>query len=390
MDNLTHTLVGLAAAKAGLERLSPRATAVCIIAANAPDTDLVGLLGGRWFYLHNHRGITHSLVGVLTFALLIPLAFYLHDRLMAQRQGREPRVRFKGLLLASILLSFSHPLLDWTNNYGVRPFLPWSGRWFYGDLVFIVDPWIWLSIGGACFLLTTKNRRRMIVWAIIAAGLSLLVLSARLESAGLEYPNLFRAVWFSALACLALAHWRNVAGLFGSRLAIAALSFVVLYWGALSFLHRNALARAEGAANHLASSRQESVNRFAAMPLLASPLRWRCLAETDRATYLFDLTLGAQDYEGLERRAVRYEKPVKEDAALVATAARDERARVLLNFARFPVARIEGDCVSQAIVQFADLRYTEPGRGARGSGGFAALDVPVNCGLEAGKQDSDE
>jgi inner membrane protein len=390
MDNLTHTLVGLAAAKAGLERLSPRATAVCIMAANAPDTDILGLLGGRWFYLHNHRGITHSLAGVFTFALLIPLAFYLYDRLMARRRGREPRVRFKGLLLASVLLCLSHPLLDWTNNYGVRPFLPWSGRWFYGDLVFIVDPWIWLSIGGACFLLTAKNRRRTIVWAVIAAGLSLLVLSARLETAGLEHPNLFRAVWFGALACLGLAHWRNVSARFGSRLAVAALSFVVLYWGALSFLHRSALVRAESAANHLASSRRESVGRVAAMPLLASPLRWRCLAETDRATYLFDLTLGAQDYEALESRAVRYEKPAGEEAALVTRAAQDERARILLNFARFPVTRIEGDCVSQAIVQFADLRYTEPGRGARGSGGFAAVDIPVNCGLEAGKQDSNE
>ncbi|HEX8493464.1 MAG TPA: metal-dependent hydrolase [Pyrinomonadaceae bacterium] len=378
MDNLTHSLIGLAAAKAGLERLSPGATVVCVLAANAPDTDILALLGGRWFHLQHHRGITHSIVGTLALALLLPLSFYLGDWLIARWRGRERRVRFKGLLLASVLLSLSHPLLDWTNNYGVRPFLPWNGRWFYGDLVFIVDPWIWLTVGGAAFLLTAKSRRRTLVWATIALLLSLLIMSDRPERAGLEYPNLVRAIWFSALACLALAHWKNLAARWGRSIAIAALAFVVVYWGALSFLQRSALTRAEATANRLAASRTETVSRVAAMPSLANPLRWRCLMETDRATYLFDLTLGKPDDAMIERKALRYEKPVNDDATLVASASQDYRARIMLGFARFPVARVEGDCVSQAIVQFADLRYTEPGRTGRGSG-FAAVDVPVSC-----------
>ncbi|HYO90863.1 MAG TPA: metal-dependent hydrolase, partial [Pyrinomonadaceae bacterium] len=292
MDNLTHSLVGLAAAKAGLERLSPGATAVCVLAANAPDTDILALLGGRWFHLQHHRGITHSIVGVLALALLLALLFYFGDWLIARWRGRERRVRFKGLLLASVLLSLSHPLLDWTNNYGVRPLLPWSGRWFYGDLVFIVDPWIWLVLGGAGFLLTAKSRWRTLIWATIALLLSLLVTSERAERAGLDYPYLIRGIWFTALACLALAHWKNLGARWGRSLAVAALAFVVVYWGALSFLQRSAYARAEATANRLASSRQETVSRVAAMPSLANPLRWRCLMETDRATYLFDLTLG--------------------------------------------------------------------------------------------------
>ena len=155
MDNLTHTLVGLAAAKAGLERLSPGATAVCMIAANAPDADIIATFGGSWFYLKHHRGITHSIIGTLAIALLIPLMFYAGDRIIARLRERAPRVRLRGLFIASLLISASHPLMDWTNNYGVRPLLPWSGRWFYGDLVYIIDPWLWLSLGGASFLLTT-------------------------------------------------------------------------------------------------------------------------------------------------------------------------------------------------------------------------------------------
>jgi inner membrane protein len=386
MDNLTHSLIGLAAAKAGLERLSPGATVVCVLAANAPDADILTVFGGRWFYLQNHRGITHSIVGTLALALLIPVCFYLGDRLLARLRGREPAVRFRGLLLASFVMSLSHPLLDWTNNYGVRPLLPWSGKWFYGDLVFIVDPWIWLTVGGAAFLLTARNDRwRTLLWAALALVLSLLVLSPRLESAGLENPALFRVLWFAALSLLAFAHWKQLAPRRASTLALAALAFVVVYWGALALLHRSALARAEVTANELAGQRKESVLRIAAMPTLANPFRWRCLAETDRATYLFELTLGGKDEAKVLSTSVRYGKPEDEGGALMASAARDARAVVLLNFARFPVARIEGDCMSQAIVQFADLRYTEPGRG--GASGFAAVDIPVECPPSIGEEE---
>jgi inner membrane protein len=389
MDNLTHSLVGLAAAKAGLERLSPGATAVCVLAANAPDADVAATLGGRWFYLQHHRGITHSIVGTLLLALLIPVLFYCGDWLLARWRGRERRVRFKGLLLASVLMSLSHPLLDWTNNYGVRPLLPWSGQWFYGDLVFIVDPWIWLVLGGACFLLTARTGLRALPWAVLVLGLSLLVMSSRLESTRLGSPNLFRVIWFSALAALALAHWKGLAARWGSRIAGTALAFVVIYWGALFVLHRSALDGARALANRLAASRSERVWRVAAMPTLADPLRWRCVAETDRATYLYDLRLGGDDRLTGETGALRYEKPLQESAVLAAQAAQDVRAVVLLNFARFPVMLVDGDCASQAIVQFADLRYTEPRRGERGSG-FAAVDIPIACPPGIGEANPNE
>ena len=143
MDNLTHSLVGLTAAKAGLEKLSPGATTLCVLAANSPDVDIVVLLfQGRWAYLHHHRGITHSLVGAAVLALALPLVFYLGDRIIAQIRKRERQVRLKGLLLVSILTTATHPLLDWSNNYGIRFLLPWNARWSYGDFTFVVDPFI--------------------------------------------------------------------------------------------------------------------------------------------------------------------------------------------------------------------------------------------------------
>ena len=61
MDNLTHSLTGLVLAKSGLERLSPAATPLCVVVANAPDFDILTLLtGDRWIYLHRPVNIPQA------------------------------------------------------------------------------------------------------------------------------------------------------------------------------------------------------------------------------------------------------------------------------------------------------------------------------------------
>jgi inner membrane protein len=379
MDNLTHSLVGLAAAKAGLERLSPGATAVCVLAANAPDIDILATLGGKWFYVHNHRGITHSFVGTLALALLIPCLFYGGDLLIARIRKSEPRVRFLGLLMASLIVSASHPLLDWTNNYGVRPLLPWSGEWYYGDLVFIVDPWIWLLIGGAAFLLTSKRTWQTILWSILALVLTGLVLSVRLENAGLLHPNLLRMIWVTAIIALAVI---RLTGLVRqpseSKVALVALALVIVYWGGLAVAHRSALAEAEVIARRLSAQHGETVNRVAAMPTLADPFRWLCVVDTDRAIYRFFLSLIESDND-VAGEVPRFEKLQGGEAEAFKRASQDKRAQIFLGFARFPVARVEGDCLSQLLVQFDDIRYTDPGATQRGT---FSLEVPVDCNAE--------
>jgi len=165
MDNLTHSLVGLTLAKAGLERLSPYATIVCVAAANAADADVAsGLFGDRWTLLQHHRGITHSIAGTIAIGFLVPALAVAIERGASAIAKTKPRIQFRGLLLASMLAALTHPVLDWTNNYGVRPFLPWSGRWFYGDLVFIADPYIWLILGVPAFFLTSHTKLRIVGW----------------------------------------------------------------------------------------------------------------------------------------------------------------------------------------------------------------------------------
>jgi hypothetical protein len=141
------------------------------------------------------------------------------------------------------------------------------------------------------------------------------------------------------------------------------------------------------------------------MPTLANPLRWSCVAETDRAIYRYFVNLadssssspsivsgyqhnspdpspspppGLNGYEHNSPESLfkRYEKPTGRAAELSAVAAEDRRAKILLNFARFPIARVQDEnCVSQTIVQIADLRYTEPGT----TRGTFSLNVPVEC-----------
>jgi inner membrane protein len=387
MDGLTHSLVGLTAAKAGLERLSPYTTIVCVLSANAPDIDFVSVFfGGRWVLLQHHRAITHSIVGALTLGILIPSIMFGIERALARFGKRPPRIQYRGLLLASLIAAATHPLMDWTNNYGVRPLLPWDGRWFYGDLVFIVDPYLLLVLGGAAFLLTSNSRWRIVSWSLLAVGVMLVVMRVPPQRvAGTAGLTTARIIWFAGVLLLAVARSVGVQKRLGRGLAVAALSFVVVYWGALGWAHHAAYQNAETESRAIAAQQGESFIRLAVMPTAANPFLWLSVAETDRAIYRF--FIGTRNNEppkmmGQDNRTTsttsfeRYEKPTGTGEQLVSNAARDPRAQSLLGFARFPIARVETDnCIGQTLVQFADLRYTEPGT----SRGNFSLSVPVEC-----------
>ena len=373
MDNLTHSLVGLTTAKAGLERFSPYATVVCLASANAADADFVSLFfGDRWTLLEHHRGITHSIVGMIAIGLLIPILAFAIERVVASLTNHQARIRLRGLLIASLIAAATHPVMDWTNNYGVRPLLPWSGRWFYGDLVFIVDPYLWLVLGGAMFLLTSSSSKsRTVAWAAFATLVTaLMVLASRNRDAGAAMKTAV-IVWIAGMLVLASLRAMNWQKKFGRATAIAALFFAFSYLGALAWMHHNAYTDTLAVANQLAASRGELLIKAAAMPTLATPFTWQCVAETDRAMYCFVIRRGVDPSP-----PTRYEKPGGQGAQLVSLAESDRRAQVLLGFARFPIERVAAEsCVGQTLVQFADLRYTEPG-GPRGN---FSVNIPVDC-----------
>ena len=137
MDNLTHTATGLFLSRIGLKRWTPLATPILILAANAPDVDIVTAAGGSLNYLHFHRHLSHSLVAMPLMALLAVA--------VARLVGRKP-VRWLGAFAIAMVAVATHLLLDLTNSYGVRLLLPFSSRWLRLDITNVVDVWIWSAL----------------------------------------------------------------------------------------------------------------------------------------------------------------------------------------------------------------------------------------------------
>jgi inner membrane protein len=148
MDNVCHTLVGAALAKTGLERRSALGGATLMIGANFPDIDVLAVPLGMSFEWR--RGVTHGVLALVVLPVVLTGIMLAWDRFVRRRGGRDrPAADPRALLLLSAISILSHPVLDWMNVYGVRWLMPFDGTWFYGDALFIVDPWIWgaLAVG---------------------------------------------------------------------------------------------------------------------------------------------------------------------------------------------------------------------------------------------------
>src|SRR5215475_1793767 len=159
MDNLAHTLLGLSLAKTGLEKSTPLATTALVISSNLPDIDVVPqLFGGTPSYLEFHRGFTHGFLGIVVLAAGLTAALTLIDRLFRLRRDPFGRpVMTLRIFMLALMGGLGHSLMDYTNTYGVRFLEPFRGRWFYGDLIFVADPWIWLILGAPIVWLTARG-----------------------------------------------------------------------------------------------------------------------------------------------------------------------------------------------------------------------------------------
>lgn len=163
MDNLTHSLVGALIGQAGLKRKTGLAMPALIIGANLPDVDAACLF---WLdgvqHLGFRRGITHGPPAMLLLPLVLAGLLWGWDRWQAKRgkrpEGRLP-VSFRWLYVLSLIGCLSHPALDWMNTYGIRLLEPFSSRWFYGDILFIIDVWLWLGLGFATWLSLRREKR---------------------------------------------------------------------------------------------------------------------------------------------------------------------------------------------------------------------------------------
>jgi inner membrane protein len=186
VDNVCHTLVGAAIAQAGLKKYSAYATATLMIAANIPDLDVLVYATGSPAIAFR-RGWTHGVLGQALLPIGVTLAVLLWARLRP-RPTRAP-LRPWWLLALSYLALYSHLFLDFLNTYGVRVLAPFDWRWFYGDAVFIIDPWLWLILGAGVWV---ARRRRMPQPAALALGVATGYVLVMLGSAAVSWEAVTR------------------------------------------------------------------------------------------------------------------------------------------------------------------------------------------------------
>lgn len=272
-----------------------------MLAANAPDADLVSWLGGSPGFLEYHRWATHTLVAAPAMAALSVLIVWLFSR------GR-PFPWMRAFIIGLIGVA-THLVMDWTNVYGIRMLLPFSADWLRLDITPIIDPWIWL------FLLL----------AIVAPALGRLVSSEIGAKPGT-----------------------------GRGWAICALVLVSGYEYSRYLAHDRAMA--------VLNSRiyeGTAATRVAAFPTYWSPLRWTGVAETSDAYRLFDLNLIGPFNPSSGSVLFKAQGNPQ-----MLSASRTVAFQRYLAFSSFPLWRTlplaEPDGATQ--VQIADLRFGDPQR----------------------------
>ncbi len=157
MDNLTHSLVGFAVAKTALywwpnqkkknQLIAPPIYFVVLsmVAASFPDFDVLLQLYSptKLNYLITHRGHTHSLWALIPQGLVILGSFTLFLKYKNLALTKSLNLLAGFLVFINLLLHLS---LDFLNNYGIHPFSPWNNKWYYGDMLHIIEPLLWLAL----------------------------------------------------------------------------------------------------------------------------------------------------------------------------------------------------------------------------------------------------
>lgn len=175
MDNLCHSLIGMAMSRAGLNKRTALATSTLVIANNLPDID-VGVFVTNTLAMSFRRGWTHGVLAQATLPIALTGGMLIYDR-YRKKKSPEDVVKPGQILLLSYLGVLLHVFMDFTNSYGVRLLMPFSEKWFYGDALYIVDPWLYLSLGLGWFL-ARKNPRPAQIGFTIAAIYVLVMLGS--------------------------------------------------------------------------------------------------------------------------------------------------------------------------------------------------------------------
>jgi inner membrane protein len=289
-----------------------------IVGANLPDLDVLAYLGGPEADLEWRRGWSHGVLALTVLPLVLTgFLLLIHRSSRGLRRSGAAGLVPKQLLLLSFVAILSHPILDTLNTYGMRWLMPFSGRWVYGDTLFIVDPWVWAILGLGVFL----SRQR--------------------ENAGSSAP---------------------------SRPARLALAVVVLYTGIMALSGRAARAII---AREVVWQSGRPVEAVMAGPAPLDPFVRHFVVEQAR-----EYRVGT--FHWLERPHVDRDQVLTFPRGRPAHPAFDaavatRSARRFLGWARFPTFGIERPSPREFLVHMLDLRYARSP-----DDGFGTLSIPVS------------
>jgi inner membrane protein len=360
VDPVTHSLTGAALSRAGLNRTTPLATATLVIAANAPDIDILAYAQGSYASLAFRRGITHGPLAMLLLPVAVAALVLAYDRLWRRRRqkGADP-ARLLPLLGLAVIGVLTHSPLDWLNTYGIRLLMPFSDRWFYGDSLFIIDPWVWLMLGAPLVGVYTATRRGRVLWGLLAAAATALVLAAGQVPLGAQL--LWVAGVAAVIASVVMVHRRGTAvGVRPARVALAAAAAYIILMIASD-------AAASTQVRQAAEAAGMDVQNVMVAPVPANPLAGEIMVEGLESYHL-------GTFGWLERPRVQWEgraivKGERNEIVLATLQLRE--VRDFLRWSRFPYVQVT-ETGTGHVVRFGDARYPAGMRG-----GLAGVTVEV-------------
>ncbi len=180
MDNISHSVVGLAAGELLHRSLKQEPDnhqqqtrrrlflVSCWAASNFPDLDLflTRLLPSPLGYLLHHRGHTHTLLYAIPQAILLTLMICLFWPAARNLLRHSTRARI-GFAISIGLGFLFHLSMDYLNSYGVHPFHPFDSAWLYGDMVFIVEPVFWIMFGVPIIMMLQNPKLKILLMSLL-------------------------------------------------------------------------------------------------------------------------------------------------------------------------------------------------------------------------------
>lgn len=363
LDPIAHTLAGATLAQTGLRKLTPLATATLVIGANLPDIDGVMTFWGRDTSFYYRRGMTHGILAQILLPLLLTAAVLVFDRMVRRRRKPDssPARPLQILLLAYVGV-ISHPFLDWLNTYGVRLLMPFSGRWFYGDTLYIIDAWMWLLMGAAVVLGYSQTRWTQLLWIGLGLATSALVTGASFV------PLAAKVVWWFGILLIVALRVRRLPLSRHRIVALGCLMTFCLYVAALSAGNKHVHGKVS---DWLHTHHGESLTDVMIGPLPANPFHREVLAVS--GTHYYGLRVPVFNSEDLVERFEPV--PLPQPDPIIQKALSNPDIRGFVNWMRFPTYDIQ-ELEEGYRVVIRDLRYVRPDQDSAQGIGMAETFVP--------------